>query len=81
MECEKSTISKTNSNAFGRGRTGKSMTRGKERPDDDVKTDLLGIPSLVMPELGRLAWTMISDKVLSQEERRQAIKNLCSLVS
>ena len=46
-----------------------------------MKTDLLEILSLVMPELGRLTRTMISDKVVSKEERRQAIKNLCSLVS
>lgn len=57
------------------------MTRGKERPDNDAKTDFLEILSLVMPELGHLARTMISDKVVSEEERRQAIKDLCSLVS
>lgn len=34
-----------------------------------------------MPERGRLARTMISDKVVSDEERRQAIEDLCSLVS
>ncbi len=57
------------------------MTCGKERPKDDVKTDLLKILSLVMPELDRLARTMISDQVVSEKERRQAIEDLCSLVS
>ena len=57
------------------------MTRGKERPDDNERTDLLKILSLVMPELGRLARTMISNEVVSEKERRQAIEDLCSLVS
>ena len=57
------------------------MTRGKERPDDDERTDLLEILSLVMPELGRLARTMISNEVVSEKERRQAIEDLCSLAS
>lgn len=34
-----------------------------------------------MPELGRLAQTMILDKVVSNEERRQAIEELRSLLS
>lgn len=59
----------------------KITTRGKERPEDDEKTDLLEILSQMMPERGRLARTMTSDKVVSDEERRQAIEDLCSLVS
>ena len=57
------------------------MTRGKERLEDDEKTDLLEILSQMMPERGRLARTMISDKIVSDEERRQAIENLFPLVS
>ena len=64
-----------------RRRDWKVMTRGKERPDDDRRTDLREILSLVMPELGRLARTMISNKVVSEKERRQAIEDLCSLAS
>lgn len=53
------------------------MTCRKEQPDNDVKTDLLEILSLVMPELGCLTRTMILDKVVSN----QVIEDLCSLVS
>lgn len=59
----------------------KIMTPGKERPEDDERTDLLEILSQMMPERGRLARTMISEKIVSDEERRQAIEDLCSLVS
>lgn len=34
-----------------------------------------------MPERGRLTRTIISDQVVSEEERKQAIKDLCSLAS
>ena len=34
-----------------------------------------------MPERGRLTRMMVSDKVVSEEERRQAIEDLCSLAS
>ena len=59
----------------------KVKTRGKERPNDDEQTDLLGILSRVMPERGRLTRMMVSDKIVSEEERRQAIEDLCSLAS
>ena len=59
----------------------KVTTRGKERPDDDKNTELLEVLSQVMPERGRLTRTMISDKVVSDKERRQAVEDLCSLVS
>ena len=52
------------------------MTRGKERPEDNERTDLTEILSQLMPQYGRLAKTMISDVVVSEEERRQAIENL-----
>lgn len=48
---------------------------------DETKTDLLDILSRVMPERGRLATTMISDRVVSEEERKEAIEDLCSLAS
>lgn len=54
---------------------------GNELPDDEEKTDLLEIPAQMMPERGRLARTMISDKVVSNEECRQATEDLSSLVS
>jgi len=60
-----------------RWRDWKVMTCRKEQPDNDVKTDLLEILSLVMPELGCLTRTMILDKVVSN----QVIEDLCSLVS
>ena len=59
----------------------KVKTRGKERPLDDENTDLLEILSHVMPEQGRLTQTMVSDKVVSEEERRQTINDPCSLAS
>ncbi len=59
----------------------KVTTRGKERPNDDEQTDLLGILSRLMPERGRLTQTMVSDKIVSEEERRQAIEDLCALAS
>ena len=64
-----------------RRRDWKVMIRGKERPDDDERMDFLEILSLVMSELSRLARTMISNKVVFEKERRQAIEDLCSLAS
>ena len=57
------------------------MTRGKERPEDDERTDLVEILSQLMPERGRLARTIISDAEVSEEERRQTIEDLCSFTS
>ncbi|KAK3175952.1 hypothetical protein OEA41_007274 [Lepraria neglecta] len=59
----------------------KVKTRGKESPDDEKRTDLLDILSRVMPERGRLAKMMISDRVVMEEERKEAIQDLCSLAS
>ena len=56
-------------------------TRGKVSPDDKKRTDLLDILSRVMPKRGRLARVMISDRVVSEEERKEAIRDLCSLAS
>lgn len=57
------------------------MTRGKGRAEDQSQTDLSDILARVMPERGRLAKTMISDQVVSEKERKDAIKDLCSLAS
>jgi hypothetical protein len=57
----------------------KVMTRGQGRAEDQSQTDLSDILARVMPERGRLAKTMISDQVVSKEERKDAIKDLCSL--
>ena len=59
----------------------KIATRGKEQPDDDPKTDLLDILSRITQERGLLAKTMISDAIASNEERRQAVQDLYSLIS
>ena len=59
----------------------KVMTRGKERSDDNRRTDLLKILTLIMPELGRLTQTMVSDTVVSEQDRRQAIEDLFTLIS
>ena len=56
-------------------------TCGKENPDDEKRTDLLDVLSRVMSERGRLARVMISDRVMSEEERKEAIRDLCSLAS
>jgi len=56
-------------------------TRGKERPDDDTKRDLEDVLSRLMPERGRLAKTMTSDKTTTEQERKQCIEDLCSLIS
>ena len=57
------------------------ITRGKERPEDQSQTDLSDILARVMPERGRLAKTMISDQIVSEKERKDAIRDLCSLAS
>ena len=59
----------------------KIATRGKQRPDDNEKNDMLGILSQIMPERGRLARIMVSGRVISNEERRQVIEDLFSLAS
>lgn len=59
----------------------KVLTGGKERPEDNTKTDLFVILSRIMPELGRLSGPMTSDKDASEEERRQAIQDLYSMAS
>ncbi|KAL9118138.1 MAG: hypothetical protein Q9187_005320, partial [Circinaria calcarea] len=59
----------------------KITTRGKERPDDNIKTDLLEVLSRIMPERGRLIKTMILAATASHEERKQVISDLYSLIT
>ena len=59
----------------------KVATRGKEKADDAQTTDLLDVLSSVMPERRRLTKTMISDEVVSEQDRRQAVEDLCFLAS
>ena len=59
----------------------KVATRGNGKADDTQTTDLLDILSSIMPERRRLTKTMISDKDVSEQERRQAVEDLCSLVT
>lgn len=59
----------------------KVITRGKGRAEEQSQTDLSDILAQVMPERGRLAKTMISAQVVSEKERKDAIKDLCSLAS
>lgn len=48
----------------------KVATRGKEKTDDTQTTDLLDILSSIMPERRRLTKTMVSDEVVSEQDRR-----------
>ena len=59
----------------------KITTRGKERPEDDANTDLFNILSLIMPERGRLAKTVILAEAVSDSERKQILEDLYSLIS
>lgn len=63
------------------GRDWKVVTRGKERPDDDAKMDLLEIPVTGDARTWSHHTDDNPDKIVSEEERRQAIEDLCSLVS
>lgn len=56
-------------------------TRGRECPDDDTKNDLENALTRVMPERGRIAKMMISDKPATEQERKQLIEDLCFLIS
>lgn len=60
-------------------RVWKIITRGKESPEDVIKTDFVQNLGLMMPERGRLAEMMATDRPLKQEEMRQAMQDLYSL--
>jgi len=53
----------------------------RERPADDAKADLSEVLSLIMLERGRLARTMIPDKLVPNQEQKQATEDLYSLIS
>ena len=59
----------------------KITSRGKEQSKNYVKTDLFNVLSLIMPERGRLAKTMISAETVSDSERKQILEGLYSLIS
>ncbi|KAL9125013.1 MAG: hypothetical protein Q9217_005728 [Psora testacea] len=59
----------------------KIATRGREQSDDDMKTDIREILTLVVPEHGRLPKTMISDEAISKAKRRQATEDLHFLIT
>ena len=59
----------------------KVATRGQGRSEEPAPTDLSDILARVMPERGRLAKTMISNRVVSEKERKDAIRDLCTLTS
>ncbi|KAI9807092.1 MAG: hypothetical protein M1825_005809 [Sarcosagium campestre] len=56
-------------------------TRGKECPEDNTKTDLESALSRIMPERRRLARLMLSDRSTTEQERKQCIADLRSLIS
>ena len=56
-------------------------TRGKVSPNDNIKTDLESVLSRLMPERGRVAKSMISNQAATEQERKNAIEDLCSLIS
>lgn len=56
-------------------------TRGKVSPNDDVKTDLESILTRLMPERGRVAKLMTSNQAATEQERKNVIEDLCSLIS
>jgi hypothetical protein len=57
----------------------KILTRGKERPNDHCKTDLVQNLCLLIPERGRLALIMASDEPMSPAATWQAMLDLYSL--
>ena len=52
------------------------MTRGKQRPDDGIRTDFLEVLSQVKSELARLARGLISDKMSSEDEWKCQLSNV-----
>ena len=59
----------------------KIRTQGKDQAEDFTSTELLQALSRIIPERGRLTEMMISDKVVSERERRQAVTDLCSFIT
>ena len=59
----------------------KIRTQGKEQAEDFTPTQLVQTLSMIMPERGRLTEMMISDKVISEPERKQAVIDLYSFIT
>ena len=59
----------------------KIRTRGKEQAEDFESTELVQILSRIIPEYGRLTKMILSDKVISKQEREQAITDLYSFIT
>ena len=57
----------------------KIFTKGEELSEHDIKTYVFRSLRLIMPERSRLAKAMASDKPLTEEEMRQAMKDLFAL--
>ena len=57
----------------------KILTRGKERPHDLCRTELVDNLYLLIPERGRLAQRMASDEPLSSNAMWDAMRDLHSL--
>ena len=58
----------------------KVITRGKKRAEDDINIDLSDILCIIMPERRRLARIMISDQVVTAEERKRAVQDLYTFI-
>ena len=59
----------------------KIATRGREVPNDGWRNDLENVLSGIMPERARLAAAMLSELSTTEQERKQCIADLCSLIS
>lgn len=59
----------------------KIETNGKELPDDEEKIQLTQILSRLMPQRGRLAHILVSDQVVSDDQRRLAVEDLLFLIT
>ncbi|KAI9773208.1 MAG: hypothetical protein M1839_002216 [Geoglossum umbratile] len=59
----------------------KIRTQGKEQAEDLKSTELVQTLSRIIPERGRLTKMMLSDKVISKQEREQAVTDLYSFIT
>ncbi|KAI9773298.1 MAG: hypothetical protein M1839_002158 [Geoglossum umbratile] len=59
----------------------KIRTQGKEQAKDFTPTKLVQTLSKIMPEHSRLTKILISDQVISEQERKQAVIDLCSFIT
>jgi hypothetical protein len=59
----------------------KIRTQGKEKAEDFTPTQLVQTLSMIIPERGHLTEIMISDKIISELERKQAVTDLYSFIT